>query len=71
MLSYMSTTYCEDEDEARVMLCSLRSIPHTTVQQIGAAVLVSFNPDVGISEDEKQRVIMKIERLINALTSRE
>lgn len=71
MLSYMSTTYCEDEDEARVLLCSLRSIPHTNVQQIGAAVLVSFNPDVGISKDEKQRVIAKVERLLNVITSKE
>jgi len=71
MLSYMSTTYCEDEDEARVLLCSLRSIPHTNAQQIGAAVLVSFNPDVGISEKEKQKIFMKIEQLINVFISKE
>ena len=68
MFTYMSTTFCMDEDEARVVYLSLRSIPYTDVKQIGATVILMYHPETGTTKQEEQETIRKIGDILNAIT---
>ena len=70
MYSYLSTTICEDEDEAGVLALSLRSIPHVDVKQNGATVFISFDLPSShlLNEKEKENILLRMERIIIVFT---
>lgn len=65
MFTYIGKAFCEDEDEARVIVLSLSSIPNTTVAQDGLDILVEYTPTEQTSNSEEQRSIIQIENVLS------
>lgn len=65
MFTYIGKAYCEDEDEARVIVLSLSSISDIVVVQDGTDVMVKYCPNATTNDSEEQKAIIQIENVLS------
>ena len=61
----MGKAICKDEDEARSIYLSLKSIPDTIVEQDNKMVYVSYNPTEDTTNELQQKCIVRMKKILS------